>query len=84
MLKHQIFKDIKVNQNKYAQYKQSHQTWDPGLGVLHFLMLQTVLNEKLTLPHFGHVQSLSRVASIRKVGMGTIILCQFPFQHKLT
>lgn len=39
------------------------QTWDPGFGVLHFLMLQTVLNEKLIFPHFGHVQSLSRVAS---------------------
>ena len=38
-------------------------TWDPGFGVLHFLMLQTVLNEKLIFPHFGHVQSLSRVAS---------------------
>lgn len=43
-------------------------TWDPGLGVLHFLMLQTVLNEKLTLPHFGQAQSLSRVASIQKSG----------------
>ena len=39
------------------------QTWDPGFGVLHFLMLQTVLNEKLIFPHLGHVQSLSRVAS---------------------
>ena len=39
------------------------QTWDPGFGVLHFLMLQTVLNEKLIFPHFGHVQSLSRVTS---------------------
>jgi hypothetical protein len=26
-------------------------------------MLQTVLNEKLIFPHFGHVKSLSRVAS---------------------
>lgn len=26
-------------------------------------MLQTVLNEKLTLPHLGHAQSLSRVPS---------------------
>lgn len=39
------------------------QTWGSGFGVLHFLMLQTVLNEKLTFPHFGQVQSLSRVTS---------------------
>lgn len=37
---------------------------DPGFGVLHFLMLHTVLNEKFTFPQLGHVQSLSRILSV--------------------
>jgi len=46
--------------------KKAAQTWEPGFGVLHFLMLHTVLNEKFTLPQFGHVQSLSRVESVKE------------------
>ena len=44
------------------KHKVTH-TWDPGFGVLHFLILQTVLNEKFKLPHLGHAQSLSRAPS---------------------
>lgn len=34
--------------------------WFSGLGVLHFLILQTVRKAKLMLWQFGHSQSLSR------------------------
>lgn len=56
-------KNETVTQRKDSQGQMQAQTWDPGFGVLHFLMLQTVLKEKLIFPHFGHVQSLSRVES---------------------
>lgn len=36
--------------------------WVSGLGVLHFLMLQTVRKAKLMLLQLGHFQSLSRPA----------------------
>lgn len=38
------------------------QTWFSGLGVLHFLILQTVRKAKLMLWQLGHSQSLSRPA----------------------
>lgn len=50
-------------------------TWFSGLGVLHFLMLQTVRNAKLMLLQLGHFQSLSRPAPkikfIRKINQWT-------------
>lgn len=38
--------------------------WLSGLGVLHFLMLQTVRKEKFMLLQLGHSQSLSRLAPV--------------------
>ena len=42
--------------------KELCQTWVSGLGVLHFLMLQTVRKAKLMLLQLGHFQLLSRPA----------------------
>lgn len=71
-----------INLHKLIEMTALH-TWDPGLGVLHFLMLQTVLNEKLTLPHFGHFQSLSRVASVwRSMNGKKIRKKKLPFSKK--
>ena len=46
---------------------EQSQTWFSGLGVLHFLILQTVRKAKLMLRQFGHSQSLSRPAPAAKV-----------------
>lgn len=74
-----------ISDNETAQKEEGQQTCDPGFGVLHFLMLHTVLNEKLILPHFGHVQSLSRVASTpkKKGRIGVRQVKELPFQSSM-
>jgi hypothetical protein len=50
-----------------VQIAYKSRTWFSGLGVLHFLILQTVRKAKFMLWQFGHSQSLSRPAPAVKI-----------------
>jgi hypothetical protein len=59
---HLSFKCIKIVIYLKFNMPEQYQTWFSGLGVLHFLILQTVRKAKLILWQLGHSQSLSRPA----------------------